>query len=99
VTESCSSRIIPAAAVQTAVSTVPVDRISAILGFEINGDFIQSPSITRTPSSPQSDRKLWIIGAVLGPIAFVLLLIGLCCFIHYKCRPRSNNGGFAQVYS
>jgi hypothetical protein len=99
VTESCAGIQLPAANVQTAVATVPLALQNAFLGYQINGNLIQSLSLTTTVTPATPDRKLWIIGAVLGPVAFVLLLIGLCCFLHYKCRPRPDNEGFAQVYS
>ncbi|CAF4283491.1 unnamed protein product, partial [Rotaria sordida] len=37
-------------------------------------------------------------GAVLGPIAFVLLLIGLSYFIYSKCQKRGNNQSTAEAF-
>lgn len=69
-----------------------------LLGFVPVGNFAQSPSIPVDSSTPESDRKLWIIGAVLGPVFFALLLIGLFGFLHYKCRSRGTNRSTTLVY-
>ena len=35
------------------------------------------------------DKRLWIIAAVLGPLAFLIVLFWLIAFIYYKCiNPR-----------
>ena len=67
------------------------EQISTLLGYDYDGEFVQS-KVSGSSSTP-SDRKLWLIGAVLGPVAFVLLLIFIFCYLHYKCRPRPNQGG------
>ncbi|CAF4313244.1 unnamed protein product, partial [Rotaria magnacalcarata] len=59
-----------AAGVKAAVDTVPDTQKLLQFGFETVGSFIQSPSISTAPSVASTDNKLWIIGAVLGPIAF-----------------------------
>ncbi|CAF1228922.1 unnamed protein product [Rotaria magnacalcarata] len=79
-----------AAGVKAAVDTVPDTQKLLLFGFETVGSFIQSPSISTAPSVASTDNKLWIIGAVLGPIAFVLLLICLCCCLHAKYRRRQH---------
>jgi len=101
VTDLCTQIQASAAAIQAATNAVPTDQKVALLGYTVDGNFVQSPSITTSVTTPAttSGSKLWIIGAVLGSIAFVLLLIGLCCFLHYKCRPRPNNGRITQVHS
>lgn len=39
-----------------------------------------------------TDQRLWIIGAVLGPVAFLLLIFWLIGFIYYRCiNPRRAN--------
>jgi hypothetical protein len=58
----------------------------------------ETSGITPIPSVSIPESKLWIIGAVLGPIAFVLLVIGLCCFLYFKRRQRAYNLSTAQVY-
>jgi hypothetical protein len=99
VTDLCTQIQASAAAIQAAANAVPADQKVALLGYTVDGNFVQSPSITSVTTPPTtSDSKLWIIGAVLGPIAFVLLLIGLCCYLRYKCRPRPNNGRITQVH-
>jgi hypothetical protein len=82
--------------VRTATDTLSPAQISFILGYQYNGDFIRSTSIGPV-TNPTSDRKLWLIGAILGPIAFVLLLIFAFCYLHYKCRPRSTNRTLTKV--
>jgi hypothetical protein len=89
--------LISPAQVKTAISTLSRSQIEGILGYDYDGDLIQSTSFDTT-TNPTPDRKLWLIGAVLGPIAFVLLLIFLFCYLHYKCRPRPTNRTLAKVY-
>ena len=84
-----TSTILTASAVRNATNLVSREHKIALLGYGFEGDFVQSPSISSEVSTPTSDNKLWIIGAVLGPIAFVLLLVGLACFLHRKYRRRS----------
>ena len=78
------------------VDTLSREQISEVFGYDYDGEFVQSTSIGNTTSATP-DRKLWLIGAVLGPVAFVLLLIFVFCFLHYKCRPRPNQG-IVKVY-
>ena len=87
-----------ASVVQTAANAVPADQRFSLLGFETVGDIVQSSSLSPNTSTSEPDRKLWIIGAVLGPVFFVLLLIGLFAFLHYKFRPRRNIPSSATVY-
>ena len=81
--------------VYTATQTVPRDQIASLLGFAVDGDFVNNGKAATVPST--TDSKLWIIGAVLGPLFFVLLLIASGCFLYYKCRPRPYNTSSAQV--
>lgn len=84
----------------TAVNAVPSAQKLTLFGFETVGDLAQNPDVSPTVTTPTTtDPKLWIIGAVLGPVAFVLLLIFLACFLHYKCRPRRGGPSYAQVHS
>jgi hypothetical protein len=69
-----------------------------LLGYKFDGTFASSPGTTIVTTTQTTDPKLWIIGAVLGPIAFVVLLIALSCFLYFKCRPRTTNQSTAQVY-
>ncbi|RNA31939.1 mucin-19-like isoform X3 [Brachionus plicatilis] len=40
----------------------------------------------------QTDQKLWIIAAVLGPLLIFFILIWIILFVYYKCiNPRPNN--------
>jgi len=87
-----------ASEVVAATNTVPQSQKNALLGYTFDGNFAQSPSVPNQTPTASSNQKLWIIGAVLGPVAFVLLLIGLCCYLYFKCRTRGNNFSVAQVY-
>lgn len=95
----CSVRQLTASEIASAVNALPATRRNILLGYEAVGNFAQSPSLSTVTTTPEPDRKLWIIGAVLGPVFFALLLIGLLVFLHYKCRPRADNRSFAQVYN
>ena len=98
VTDNCNSgQPVAAATVQTATSRISNDVQTAILGFPVVGSVGQPDSTTGVTTQAPKDDKLWIIGAVLGPVAFVLLLVGLFLYLHYKCRPRARNVGRAQV--
>lgn len=81
--------------VRTASGSLTRERISQILGFQYEGDFARITTTATTAATP--DRKLWLIGATLGPVAFVLLLIFVCCFLHYKCRPRATSRPLTKV--
>ena len=95
----CSGGQVSASDIAAAVNALPATRRNILLGYEAVGSFAQSPSLSTGTPTPEADRKLWIIGAVLGPVFFALLLIGLLVFLHYKCRPRGENRSFAQVYT
>ena len=42
-------------------------------------------------SISSQENQLWIIGAVLGPLAFLCILFWLILFFYYKCiNPRTN---------
>jgi hypothetical protein len=98
VTNPCNQNsLISPIQVLTATNTLSPMLIRRILGYEYVGDFIRSTMLGNT-STPTTDRKLWIIGAVLGPVGFVLLLICVFCYLHYKCRPRPTNQTLAKVY-
>jgi hypothetical protein len=100
VVSDCSGTPISAASVIAAVNTVPSSQENILFGFTVSGtSFAQSPAVPTVTLATSSDRKLWIIGAVLGPVAFVLLLVGLALFLHFKCRPRIDNTSTAQVYT
>ncbi|CAF1259510.1 unnamed protein product [Rotaria sp. Silwood1] len=79
------------------MARIPPNQIISLLGFSFDGNFVQSSSISSNLSVPTTDSKLWIIGAVLGPIGFVLLLIGLFYFLHFKCRQQRNGQSSAEV--
>jgi hypothetical protein len=92
-----SNALVTPTQVKTATDTLSRTLITSILGYSYDADFVRSVSIAST-DNPTSDNKLWIIGAVLGPVAFTLLLIFVCCYLHYKCRPRQTNRTLNKVY-
>ncbi|CAF4655063.1 unnamed protein product, partial [Rotaria sp. Silwood2] len=97
VTDLSTNKSVSAAAVQSATDKLTNTQKVTLLGFIFEGNLIQSPNISHTVSTPTTDSKLWIIGAVLGPIAFVLLLIILFCFIYARCRKQGNNQSTAEA--
>ncbi|CAF0844701.1 unnamed protein product [Rotaria sp. Silwood1] len=96
VTDTRTNKTVSATDVKTATDKINENQKISLLGFQFDGNFVQSPSIQPEPSTLTTDNKLWIIGAVLGPIAFVLLLISLSC-IYFKWRKRGNNQSNAEV--
>ncbi|CAF1135988.1 unnamed protein product [Rotaria sordida] len=76
--------------VKTATDRLLPQQIIDTLGYNYDGELIRSTTNDSGQTSP-TDRKLWLIGAILGPIGFVLLLIFVFCYLHYKCRPRPKN--------
>ena len=82
--------------VRTATDLLAPILIQNMLGYPYEGDLARSNDVGTT-ERPAEDRKLWIIGAVLGPVAFALLLICIFCYLHYKCRPRPTDRSFAKV--
>lgn len=89
VQELCSPSILVAPArVKLAVDSLNRQLISDLFGYQFDGDFIRSTSISTTSPTPAVDRKLWLIGATIGPVAFIIFLIFVFCYLHYKCRPR-----------
>ncbi len=98
VTNPCSQNaLVSPAQVETATATLSQTLIMNMLGYAYDGAFVRSTTIGPT-NNPTSDRKLWLIGATLGPVAFALLLICAFCYLHYKCRPRPTNRTSAKVY-
>ena len=99
VNDLCNSGILVSPIqVRTATNSLSNERITEVLGYNYEGEFVRSTTIGNTGTST-NDRKLWLIGAILGPIAFVLLFIFVICYLHYKCRPRPKNRPSARVYS
>ncbi|CAF4968486.1 unnamed protein product, partial [Rotaria sp. Silwood1] len=100
VIDLCNSGIL-LSPIQVKIATDALSREQIIntLGYDIDGALIRSTTID-SRQTQETDRKLWLIGATLGPVAFVLLLIFVFCYLHYKCRPRPTNRPLAKpVYS
>ena len=98
VNDLCNSgTLISPVQVRTATDSLSKEQINSLFGFSHDGEFVRSTTIGNTETST-NDRKLWLIGAILGPIAFVLLLIFVICYLHYKCRPRPKNRASTRVY-
>lgn len=96
-TSTKTNTFVTADEVVTAVNKVPSSQKLILLGFETDGNLAQSTG-TNPVTTPPPDQKLWIIGAVLGPVLFVLLMIMLSTFLYFKCRKRDNRT-MAEVYS
>ncbi|CAF1217273.1 unnamed protein product [Rotaria sordida] len=91
VSDLCNSgALLSAIQVKTATDRLLPQQIIDTLGYNYDGELIRSTTNDSGQTSP-TDRKLWLIGAILGPIGFVLLLIFVFCYLHYKCRPRPKN--------
>lgn len=86
-----SGRLVSPTVVRSATDVLTRDQITTIFGFQFDGAFIQSTALSASTTPPVVDQKLWLIGATLGPVAFVLLLIFFFCYLHYKCRPRQTS--------
>ncbi|CAF0954896.1 unnamed protein product [Adineta ricciae] len=90
VLDSCNgNQSVAPVLVKSATDRLSRAQITNLLGYDYENEFIRSTTIATT--NPVSDQKLWIIGAVLGPVAFTILLIFIFCYLHYKCRPRHTN--------
>ncbi|UJR27728.1 hypothetical protein I4U23_009005 [Adineta vaga] len=95
--DSCNRTQLTASQVRVATARVPSEQIPFLLGYDIDGDFVRDTGDGSSTSPSSTDRKLWIIGAVLGPIVFALLLIGLGCCLYLKCRPRTYDQNNVQT--
>jgi len=95
VTPACNpNSFVPPDEIRTAVDVLPSNIVSSIF-YNYEGDLVRSTTTDSTDDQP-TDRKLWIIGAVLGPVGFFLLLICAFCYLHYKCLPRPTNRALAK---
>lgn len=91
-----ANRLVEPVQVKEATERLTRSQITDILQYDYDGTLVRATSIPTT-ETPATDRKLWIIGAVLGPVAFALLLIFLFCYLHYKCRPRPTHELLTKV--
>ncbi|CAF1098635.1 unnamed protein product, partial [Didymodactylos carnosus] len=72
---------------------------STLLGGIIKQTGLES-SLNDTATTAPIDRKLWLIGAIIGPVAFVVILILALYYLHTKCRTRTgvkNKGDVIQA--
>lgn len=83
--------------VQTAIETLSQAVVTNLFGFNADGSFVRSDASTVNTATAATDQKLWLIGATIGPVAFILFLSFVCCFLHYKCRPRPQNRNFKRI--
>lgn len=64
------------------INLLTKQEMAQILGQEIDEKgYIE----TRPREAVVDDKRLWIIGAVLGPIALIIIIFWLIAFIYYKC--------------
>ena len=79
----------PAVYAADTINLLTSSEMGIFLNYEVDNQGFAEDNPRVYSSNP--DQKLWIIGAVLGPLAFLIILFWLIAFIYYKCiRPRNN---------
>lgn len=53
----------------------------------LNNEIVEQGYVEKAPykTDGEEDLRLWIIGAVLGPITFIVALFWIIAFVYYKC--------------
>ncbi len=88
VTDLDNRQIFPAVYAADTINLLTSSEMGIYLNYEVDeqGYAEETPRVY----SSNTDQKLWIIGAVLGPLTFLIILFWLVAFIYYKCiRPRN----------
>ena len=88
ITDLDNRQIFPAVYAADTINLLTSSEMGIYLNYEVDeqGYAEEAPR----DYSSNTDQKLWIIGAVLGPLAFLIILFWLVAFIYYKCiRPRN----------
>ncbi|CAF3466347.1 unnamed protein product, partial [Rotaria socialis] len=85
-----TNALVLASSVQAATATVPQQQIVLMFGYTFVGDFVQSTSVSTVTSISTTDGKLWIVGAVLGPVFFLGLIICITVICCAKSKRRGN---------
>ncbi|CAF4555068.1 unnamed protein product, partial [Rotaria socialis] len=92
-----TNALVLASSVQAATATVPQQQIVLMFGYTFVGDFVQSTSVSTVTSISTTDGKLWIVGAVLGPVFFLGLIICITVICCAKSKRRGNYQYSAEV--
>ncbi|CAM4942533.1 unnamed protein product [Rotaria socialis] len=92
-----TNALVLASSVQAATATVPQQQIVLMFGYTFVGDFVQSTSVSTVTSISTTDGKLWIVGAVLGPVFFLGLIICITVICCAKSERRGNYQYSAEV--
>jgi hypothetical protein len=81
-----NNTIVPVEYAHDALNLLNSQEIATVLQYEV----IEKAYMEKSPRVQiVVDQRLWIIGAVLGPIALIILVFWLTGFIYYKCiSPR-----------
>lgn len=81
--DKISGQAISAELAADAINLLGVQELARILGQEV----VQQGFVEAQPrvSSLGSDEKLWIIAAVLGPLAILFLVFWIIFCVYYKC--------------
>ena len=68
--------------------------MAAILQYEVveKAYMEKEPRVTTT-----QNQQLWIIAAVLGPVAFLIIVFWITGFIYYKCISPKNAKNTAKI--
>ncbi len=89
--------IIPSDYSADSINLLDLQEMSKYFNYEVKeqGYIEKIPRISNI-----DDKKLWIIGAVLGPLIFLILLFWIICFFYYKCvTPKKNNNFDSKIKS
>lgn len=82
-----NNNIIPVEYAHDSINLLSSQEMAAILQYEVveKAYMEKEPRVSATQSQP-----LWIIGAVLGPVFFLIIVFWITGFLYYKCiRPTS----------
>lgn len=89
--------LIPSDYSADSINLLGLQEMSKYLNYEVK----EQGYIEKIPRvSSVDEKKLWIIGAVLGPLIFIILLFWFICFFYYKCvNPKKNKKFSSDVKS
>ena len=82
-----NNAIVPVEYAHDSINLLSDQEVASILQYQI----VEKAYMEKEPRvTAVQDQRLWIIGAVLGPIALLILIFWLTGFLYYKCiSPRS----------
>ena len=84
-----SNALVKADFAATSINLLSAQEMAQILGYEVvNQGYAQAIPLVTTSVT---DNRLWIIGAVIGAIVFVIVLFWIVACFYYTCiNPRKN---------